>query len=178
MDNDRAMGDPPERLAHDAFITRFGDIYEHSSWVAEAVFDESGVSSDLSQLAQAMAAVVDGASGERKLALLRAHPDLAGRLAVQGGLTQASTDEQKSAGLDQCTRDELERFQFLNKEYTDKFGFPFILAVSGKDRAQILANFEARLENSPRQEFATALGEVHKIARIRLETLAKDRQWK
>jgi len=166
MDSSHAM--------RDAFIMRFGGVYEHSPWVAEAIFDDGNVADDLSQLAQAMATVVDGASGERQLALLRAHPDLAGRLAVRGELTQASTDEQKSAGLDQCSREELEKFQRLNKAYTDRFGFPFILAVSGKTRTQILENFEVRLGNSPEQEFVTALGEVHKIARIRLEKLAND----
>jgi len=174
MENNHATPDAPERISRDAFITRFGGVYEHSPWVVEAIFDDGNVADDLSQLAQAMAAVVDGASGERQLALLRAHPDLAGRLAVRGELTQASTDEQKSAGLDQCSREELEKFQHLNKAYTDRFGFPFILAVSGKTRTQILENFEVRLGNSPEQEFATALGEVHKIARIRLEKLAND----
>jgi OHCU decarboxylase len=166
MDSSHAM--------RDAFITRFGGAYEHSPWVAEAVFDDGYVADDISQLAQAMAAVVNGASHERQLALLRAHPDLAGRLAARGELTQSSTDEQKSAGLDQCSREELEQFQTLNTAYTDKFEFPFILAVSGKNRTQILENFEARLGNSPKQEFATALGEVHKIARIRLEKLAEE----
>ncbi len=174
MDNNHAIDDASKRLTRDAFVARFGSVYEHSPWVAEAVFDKSNDSSDISQLSQAMSAVVDDASSEHQLALLRAHPDLAGRLAVQGELTQASTAEQRSAGLDQCTHEEVEKFQFLNKEYTDKFGFPFILAVSGKTRTQILENFEARLKNLPDQEFATALGEVHKIARIRLETLAKE----
>ncbi len=173
MDSNHAMRGAPERISRDAFITLFGGVYEHSPWVAEAVFDDGIVVDDLSQLAQAMAAVVDGASRERQLALLRAHPDLAGRLAVRGELTKASTDEQKSAGLDQCSHEELERFQSLNKAYMNKFGFPFILAVSSKTRTQILENFGARLENSPKQEFATALREVHKIARIRLKKLAE-----
>jgi OHCU decarboxylase len=174
MENNHATPGVSERFSRDAFIMRFGGVYEHSPWVAEAVFDGGNVADDINQLARAMAAVVDGASHERQLALLRAHPDLAGRLAVRGELTQASTDEQKSAGLDQCSREELERFQSLNTEYTGKFGFPFILAVSGKIRTQILENFETRLGNSPKQEFATALGEVHKIARIRLEKLAEE----
>ncbi len=166
MDSSHAM--------RDAFITRFGGIYEHSPWVAEAIFDKGNAPDDINQLAQAMAVVVDGAAHERQLALLRAHPDLAGRLAVRGELTQASTDEQKSAGLDQCSHEELEKFQTLNKAYTGKFGFPFILAVSGTTRTQILENFETRLGNSSEQEFAAALAEVHKIARIRLEKLEEE----
>ena len=163
-------------LDRDAFIARFGGIYEHSPWVAREVFDNNydGARNDIDVLAQRMAAVVDGAGYEQQLALLRAHPDLAGRLALQGELTEASTDEQKSAGLDQCTPEELVKFQSLNKGYTDKFGFPFILAVSGKNRAQILENFETRLENSPKEEFAAALREVHKIALIRLEKLSNE----
>ncbi len=163
-------------LDRDAFIARFGGIYEHSPWVAREVFDNDydGARSDIDVLAQRMAAVVDGAGYEQQLALLRAHPDLAGRLALQGGLTEASADEQKSAGLDRCTPEELVRFQSLNRKYTDKFRFPFILAVSGKNRAKILENFETRLENSPKEEFEAALMEVHKIARIRLEKLLNE----
>ncbi len=174
MDSHHVMRGASERSMRDGFVTRFGGVYEHSPWVAEAIFDDGNIADDATQLAKAMAAVVDRAAYERQLELLRAHPDLAGRLALQGELTQASTDEQKSAGLDQCTREELERFQSLNKDYTDKFEFPFIFAVSGKNIVQILENFETRLGNSPQQEFATALGEVHKIARIRLEKLANE----
>ena len=151
------------------FVTRFGGVYEHSSWVAEAIF-ESGMDDreNVENLATRMAVIVNEAGEERQLALLRAHPDLAGRLALQGELTQSSMDEQRSAGLDQCTPEELAKFQSLNAQYTTRFEFPFILAVSGRNRAQILKNFEARVDKSLKEEFATALSEVHKIAGIRL----------
>ncbi len=152
------------------FVARFGSVYEHSPWVAESVFD-NGINEDLDAidaLAKRMAAIVNDAGEDRQLALLRAHPDLAGRLALQGELTEASSEEQQSAGLDQCTPDELAKFQSLNARYTTKFGFPFILAVSGRNRAQIFENFQSRVDNALKEEFATALSEVHKIASIRL----------
>ena len=177
MKDNHATNLPPGAgFDRDAFTALFDGIYEHSPWVAQEIFDNNHTddSGDIGVLAQRMAAIVDGAGYEKQLVLLRAHPDLAGRLALQGELTEASTDEQKSAGLDQCTPEELVQFQSLNKKYTDKFGFPFILAVSGKNRAQILENFETRVENSPKEEFTTALREVHKIARIRLEKLSNE----
>jgi OHCU decarboxylase len=162
--------------AREAFIDRFGGVYEHSSWVAESAFDKgidfSGVGLD--NLAKELALIVNEAGEERQLTLLRVHPDLAGRLALKGALTQSSSKEQQSAGLDQCTADELAKFQSLNSEYTNKFGFPFILAVSGRNRMEILANFESRVSNSVKEEFATALQEVHKIAQIRLAKSFKE----
>lgn len=154
----------------DEFITRFGGVYEHSPWVAKTALDRNDDQLELNvdSLGDMMAAIVDDAGEDRQLALLRAHPDIAGRLAVQGQLTQSSSEEQKSAGLDQCTPVELAKFQSLNQTYTTKFGFPFILAVSGRNRAEILENFEARIANGLEEEFATALREVHKIAGIRL----------
>lgn len=163
----------PSRLPRDEFLEVFGGVYEHSPWIAERVHD-AGLTAEHDcpdGLHAAMAAVVDAAGTERKLALLRAHPDLAGRLALRGALTADSTAEQASAGLDQCTPEEFARFQRLNTAYREKFGFPFILAVKGLRRADILAEFERRLGNDPRKEFATALSEVHKIALLRLRAL-------
>ena len=114
----------------------------------------------------------EGADRSAKLALIRAHPDLAGRLAIAGELTAASTSEQASAGLDHCTPEELARFQDLNQAYKARFDFPFIMAVKNRSRQEILAAFEARLANSPEQEFDTALAEIHKIALLRLLDLA------
>ena len=159
--------------ARNAFVARYGDIYEHSSWVAEAVFDSGHAEAAPEALQQAMAAVVDGAGREAQLALLRAHPDLAGRLALAGGLTAASTSEQAGAGLDQCSPEELARFQDLNTRYTQRFGFPFIFAVKGKTRADILEAFEARIDNDPETEFATALEQVHRIALLRLKDIGQ-----
>ena len=164
----------PDSLDTAGFMAEFGGIYEHSPWVAETML-AAGVGEEdrsVSHFAARMAAIVDAAGAERQLALLRAHPELAGKLAVAGGLTAESTAEQAGAGLDRCTPDEFARFTALNDSYGARFGHPFIIAVRGLDRAAILAAFEARVGNEPATEFATALAEVHKIARLRLELLA------
>ena len=107
----------------------------------------------------------------RQLALINAHPDLAGKAAVQGQLTAASTQEQSGAGIHQCTAEEFSRFTELNDAYKAKFKFPFIMAVKGSDRHQILAAFETRIHNSVDTEFKCALEEINKIALFRLLTL-------
>jgi OHCU decarboxylase len=120
-----------------------------------------------------MAAVLAGADDNSKLALIRAHPDLAGRAAVAGDLTAASRSEQTGAGLDRCTPEEFRRFHELNEAYKAKFGFPFILAVAGKTRQDILTAFKARLGNDREEEFRTALNEIDRIALLRLEAMAR-----
>ena len=155
---------------HD-FIARYGGIYEHSPWVAEQVSTLGGDIEDTSVLAALMADCVDNAAVEQQLALIRAHPDLAGKAQVAGELTQASTAEQASAGLDQCTPQEFTRFQELNDTYRQKFGFPFVMAVRGEDRVAILDAFAQRLDNDYDLEFETALIEIHKIARLRLDAM-------
>jgi 2-oxo-4-hydroxy-4-carboxy-5-ureidoimidazoline decarboxylase len=155
-------------MRRDEFVARYGSIYEHSPWVAETVYDEGDPHGNL---AERLAACVDKASRERKLELIRAHPDLAGKAAVAGDLSEASTEEQRSARLDQCTDEEYERFQALNRDYREKFGFPFVLAVRGRNREEILSAFSARLDNDPETEFETAIEEIHKIARLRLKAL-------
>jgi len=166
---------PPDSLNQADFLTQFGGIYEHSPWVAEEVWKQ-GIGPDdasVAHLAARMAALVDAAGAARQLALLRAHPELAGKLAVAGGLTADSTAEQAGAGLDRCSPAEFAAFTELNARYGARFGHPFIIAVRGLDRGAILAAFAARVENDPATEFATALAEVHKIARLRLELLAE-----
>ncbi len=155
------------------FIMAYGGIYEHSPWVARQVWQ----SGDITNLADAMQAVVDGATRDRKLALLRAHPDLAGRAAVAGDLSEHSTLEQQGAGLDQCSAEEFQELQALNRAYRAKFDFPFIVAVRGMDRFDILENFRARMENSVEDEFITALKEVHKIARLRLAAITEEQNF-
>jgi len=164
---------PPSRLDRAQFLQLQGRVYEHSPWIAEQLWD-AGLKpehDEVDALHRDLAAIVDGAPRDRQLALLDAHPDLAGRLAVRGELTAESTSEQAGAGLDKCTPDEFRRFTELNDAYKTKFGFPFILAVKGKQRAEILRNFEQRIHNAPDVEFRTALGEVHKIALLRLRDL-------
>lgn len=164
----------PSTLDRDAFVTHYGGIYEHSPWIAAAAWD-AGLPDDadtVDGLAEALAEVVDRAGSDEKLALLRAHPDLAGKAAVAGELTADSSEEQASAGIDQCTPEEFERFQDYNARYRQRFEMPFIMAVRGSNRHAILTAFEQRLGNDPGVEFATAIHEVHKIARLRLEAMA------
>ena len=118
-----------------------------------------------------MAECVDNASRERRLELIRAHPDLAGKASIAGELTAESTAEQASAGLDHCSAREYERFQSLNTAYKEKFGFPFVMAVRDSSRAQILDAFERRLGNDYDEEFETAIAEIHQIARLRIEAM-------
>ena len=155
------------------FVTRYAGIYEHSPWVAEEAASLAADVPDLQQVADIMADCVDNASTERQLALIRAHPDLAGKAQIAGDLSQESTTEQASAKLDQCTAEEYERFQALNRDYHDKFGFPFVMAVRNSGRAEILSVFESRLGNDPSTEFETALTEIHRIAKLRLETMGQ-----
>jgi 2-oxo-4-hydroxy-4-carboxy-5-ureidoimidazoline decarboxylase len=161
---------PPSHLDRAQFLQLQGRVYEHSPWIAEKLWD-TGLKpehDEIEALHRDLAAIVDAAPREKQLALLNAHPDLAGRLAVRGELTAESTSEQAGAGLDKCSPEEFRRFTELNDTYKRKFGFPFILAVKGKGRAEILENFEHRIHNDPDTEFRTALGEVHKIALLRL----------
>ncbi len=159
--------DAVNALDQPGFVSAFGGIYEHSPWVAErshAARPFAGVTA----LAAAMAAAVARASEAEQLALLRAHPDLAGRAAIAGQLTAASTAEQARAGLDKLTPDEMDRFQKSNAAYQVRFGFPFIIAVRHWGKAHVLAAFDHRLTNARDQELRTALAEVDKIAFMRL----------
>ena len=153
------------------FIARYGGIYEHSPWVAEraaALLDDSA---DIDVIARVMADCVDNASVGWQLSLIRAHPDLAGKAAIAGELTDSSKTEQTSAGLDSCSPEEYARFRALNQQYRSKFGFPFVMAIRNKSRGEILEAFESRLENDYDEEFENALLEIHRIARMRLIAL-------
>jgi 2-oxo-4-hydroxy-4-carboxy-5-ureidoimidazoline decarboxylase len=151
-----------------AFLAALAGVFEDSPWVAAAVVDGRPFASPPA-LHTAMVEAVRRADPQAQLQLLRAHPDLAGRLASAGRLTEASTAEQQSAGLDRLDEATLARFLALNETYHTRFGFPFIVAVRGLDVAEILERFEARLANPVEVERATALKEVAKIARMRLE---------
>ena len=141
-------------------------LFEHSPWV-EARADARPSSGDRHG---DLMAVVHDATPEEQLALIRAHPELAGKAAVDGSLTEASAAEQGSAGLDRLTEAEFDRFHALNAAYRKKFDFPFILCVRLTDKAGILAAMERRLANDRGTEIATALEEIGKIVRLRLET--------
>lgn len=166
---------PPRTLTEGEFVQVFGGIYEHSPWIARDTWQRGlGADEDTAGgLSAAMIETVTNADRERQLALINAHPDLAGRAAVQGELTPESTSEQAGAGIDECTAEEFERFQRFNRAYKERFFFPFIMAVKGSNRHAILAAFEERLGNDLDTEFERALGEIHKIARFRLETIAQ-----
>ncbi len=146
------------------FVDGLGGIYEHSPWVAERTRSKRPFNS-VEELHSAMKTVVQNASREQKLELLRAHPDLGD----QTGITDASKAEQSSAGLDQLTPEMYEAFQQLNDRYREKFGFPFIMAVKNESPDAIQEAMKQRVEHSKSEEFETALAEVHKIARLRLE---------
>lgn len=153
------------------FIEQFGGLYEHSPWIAEAVWadNQPGKTISCQVLAQQLRATVDAATESQKLTLLRAHPELAGKAATEGTLTEESTDEQSRARLDLCSPAEYKKFHQLNAAYNQKFGFPFIMAVRNSSRAEILQAFEKRLHNTESQEFKTALEQVHQIASLRLD---------
>ena len=158
-------------MTKDAFIARHGGIYEDSPWVAAGAWDLGARPGDTPGIARAMRTVVEQSDHATRLRLLRAHPDLAGKLALAGDLTRASRSEQQGAGLDRLSPDELATFQALNAAYTGKHGFPFIFAVKGADKHAILAAFRTRLTNDTETEFHTALDQVHRIAGFRLAAL-------
>ena len=159
----------PNELNQADFLKRFGAVYEASPWVAEAVWPRvaSGELDALPELAEAMRQTVEAAPHARQLALIRAHPELASRTRM----AEASVREQSGAGLDRCSAEEFAAFQRLNGAYNVRFGFPFIIAVKGLTRADILAAYEARLTADPATEFATAIAQIHRIAGFRLADL-------
>ena len=158
-----------KQLSRDTFLDRFGGVYEHSAWIAEMLFDRKGHydAEKPSDLAGAMAKIVETAPQELQMALLRTHPDLAGKLA----LLSKGKSEPENAGLDQCNQEELDAFTTLNLAYREKFDFPFILAVRDRTRAEILENFQKRIAYDVGTEFREALNQVHQIAKLRLEAL-------
>ena len=155
------------------FLARFGGVFEHSAWIAERAWDgELGPVNDTAiGLHFALRTQFRMATADERLSVLRAHPDLAGKLAAAQRLTEASSAEQASAGLDALTDAERDRFTALNTAYVDKFGFPFIIAVRDNTKASILAAFESRIENTPEAELATAAAQVERIAFLRLHGL-------
>jgi len=163
--------------AREDFIARFGGVFEHSPFIAERAYDGGLIFVPLTArgVHQALVSVFRDASHEERLGVLRAHPDLAGRLAIAGELTEDSRKEQAGAGLDRLSPAEHARFTELNSAYTQKFGFPFIIAVKGLGRDDILSAFESRIGNSVEKEFETACAQVERIAGLRLAALLPER---
>jgi OHCU decarboxylase len=151
-----------------AFVERFGPLFEHSPWIAEAAWRDRPFG-DREELYEALVAAMYAAPRERKLALIGAHPDLAGRAAIEGTLTDSSKREQAAAGLDRLTPDEYEAFTRLNAAYRERFGFPFVVCAREHTKESILRVASERLDNSEDEEIRVALEEIAKIARLRLE---------
>ena len=168
-----AGGWKPSTLGRTLFVERFGGVYEHSPWVAGSAH-EAGLGADADTaagLAAALRQAMAAGPSDAKLALINAHPDLAGKLALSRKLTAESTGEQAGAGLDRLSAEELARFTQLNDSYRARFGFPFIMAVKGKTKAAILTAFEERLKHDKTAEFDTALAEIDRIAALRLKEI-------
>ncbi|MBC7785380.1 MAG: 2-oxo-4-hydroxy-4-carboxy-5-ureidoimidazoline decarboxylase [Burkholderiales bacterium] len=149
------------------FVTHFGGVFEHSPWIAERAWDQRPFDS-VADLHEKMVNIVRAATPEERLALIRAHPDLVGRLARQGGLTADSTAEQQAAGLRTLTADDVVAFDLNNAKYQAKFGFPFVICARENKKDAILAAFPVRLANTRDNEITTAIAEIAKIARLRL----------
>jgi OHCU decarboxylase len=170
----RRLGiDDAVTLERDAFVARFGGVFEESPWIAGAAWD-FGPYRDVAALRDAMVAAMWAAPPSVRLALIRAHPDLAGKAAVAGGLTPESTAEQAAAGLDRLTPEQQERVLALTAEYRERFGFPFIVCAREHTADTIIAAAQARLAHDPDDEERTALAEIAKIAALRLDDLVFD----
>jgi 2-oxo-4-hydroxy-4-carboxy-5-ureidoimidazoline decarboxylase len=166
-------GAPPLTLARlnsmnqTGFTTALGFAFELSPWVVERAWDERPFAS-VEALHEAMMAVLDAATAADKLALIRAHPELASKAAIAKQLTAESNAEQASAGLDRLTPEEFARFHDLNAAYRDRFGFPFIICVRLNDKASILAAMQSRLSNDEAAEIAEAINQIGLISKLRL----------
>jgi OHCU decarboxylase len=162
--------DAINELDRAAFVERFGPLFEHSPWVAETAWHDHPFAGR-EELYEALVGAMYAAPRERKLALIRAHPDLAGRAAIEGSLTRSSRREQASAGLDRLTPDEYESFTRTNAAYRKRFGFPFVVCVREHTKESILRVAAERLGNTEDEEIRVALEEIAKIARLRLEDM-------
>ena len=161
------------RMDREGFVARFGTVFERSPWVAEGAWERRPFK-DLDGLHAAFVEAVREAPEDRHLALIRAHPDLAGKAALAGDLTEESANEQASAGLDRLSPGEYERFHRLNASYREKFGLPYVVCVRDHTRETIFAGAEKRLSNTRGEETEAALYEISRISRLRLEDLVED----
>ena len=155
-----------EKYSNEQFIELFGEIFEHSPWIAEKALKERPFQS-VDETFEVMRKIVEKSSYDKKLALILEHPELGKRIKM----SEASVREQSGAGLDSLSPEEFEIFSATNKAYMGKFDFPFIIAVAGKDKNDILSAMKVRLNNSCEAEFNTALNEIYKIAKIRFDAI-------
>lgn len=160
-------------LDQEGFLGHFGGVYEHSPWVAREVWRRRPFS-NFDALAGTFETVVREAPEDARLALVRAHPELGGREARKGALTAESAAEQAAAGLDRLTGEQVRRLEELNRAYAERFAFPLVISVRGRDPDSILDEGEARLGNSPEQELKLAIAQITRIARLRLRDLVAD----
>jgi len=157
-------------LDHDAFIAVVSAVFDHSPWVMERASEKRPFDSRVAFLA-ALGDVLREAGREHQLSLINAHPELAGKLAIRGALTADSAREQAGAGLAECSPEEFSTLQHLNAAYRAKFGWPFIVAVKGLNRQQIISEMTRRIERTSDEEFAEALAQILRIASFRLDDL-------
>jgi len=158
-----------DKLTESEFVEVFGNIFENASWIAKKLYDQKPFK-NFQDLSKKMIDIFKTANNEDKLKILNAHPDLADKTKIDS-LTQDSNKEQNSVGLDQCTEDEFKQFKNLNSEYKNKFGFPFIFAVKGKKKSEILFNFKKRVLSNKKTEFDEGVAQVIQIANLRLNEL-------
>ncbi len=157
-------------MGHEGFVSRFGGVFERSPWVAEGAWHGRPFDG-LDGLHAAFVRAVRDAPEERRVALIREHPDLAGKAALAGELTEESANEQASAGLDRLSPEEYERFHRLNAAYREKFDLPYVVCVRDNTKETIFAGAERRLANTREEEIEAALHEISRISRLRLEDL-------
>ena len=156
----------------DEVINLLKSVYEHSPWVPERLFsDDLTEIIDKDHLQKKMKEIVDNANKTEKLVLIKAHPELGNKLQKSDELTKFSKDEQRSAGLDQCSEEEYETLNQLNERYREKFNFPFIIAVKGISKKKIIEQIRKRVLNTENVEFENAITEIHKIAKIRIQEI-------
>jgi 2-oxo-4-hydroxy-4-carboxy-5-ureidoimidazoline decarboxylase len=157
-------------MDRDAFVHTLGGVVEHSPWIAAEAWQARPFAS-IDALHAALMRELTQAPTQTQLAVMRAHPELAGKAAIRGELTRDSGHEQSGAGLTECTPAEFARLSALNKAYNERFGFPFIIAVKGLDRAAIIRHFGERLEHDRAREFDEALAQIGRIVRLRLDAM-------
>ncbi len=164
------FSEPPSTLNRAEFQRVYGEIYENAPWISECVWEQTfgmGIN-DIHSLHERFVAVVEGAEERERIDLIRGHPELADRVALKEGLTSASQSEQEGAGLDNCSEAEFGKFRSLNAQYRTKFDFPFVIAVKGRSRNEILDVLEHRLMNERQAEIEGAIRQIHRIAYLRL----------
>ena len=160
-----------DKLSKSEFTEVFGNIFENAAWIAEKLYEQKPFK-NFQELSEKIISIFENCDQQNKFEILNSHPDLADKTKISS-LTPDSNKEQVNAKLDQCTKDEYNEFKNLNLKYKNKFGFPFIIAVKGKNKEEILNNFRQRMTNDINLEFEEAKKQVKKIANFRLSEIIK-----